>query len=83
MSLDYRRLRNLTAREIIAALRRDGFNLWRQKGSHQQYHHADGRKVTVTYHAPGQTFAPKTLRTMLESQAQWTEDDLLRLRLLK
>lgn len=82
MALDYRRLRNLTARQIIAALRRDGFYLWRQKGSHQQYHHVDGRKVTVTYHAPGQTFTHKTLRTMLETQAHWTEHDLRRLRLL-
>ena len=83
MPLDYRQLRSLTVRQLITALRRDGFYLWRQRGSHQQYHHPDGRKVKATFHSPGQTFAPKTLRTMLETQAQWTEEDLRRLRLLR
>lgn len=82
MLLDYGRLRNLTAREIIAALRRDGFYLWRQKGSHQQFHHPDGRKVTVSFHAPSETFVRKTLKSILEDQAKWSEDDLLRLGLL-
>jgi lipoate-protein ligase B len=41
-----------------------------------------GRRVTVSYHSPGQTFAPKILHPMLELQARWIEDDLRRLRLL-
>jgi len=32
--------------------------------------------------APITTFVPKTLRSMIEEQAQWTEDDLRRLRLI-
>ena len=83
MALNYRSLRGLTAREIVSALKRDGFYLWRQKGSHQQYHHPDGRKVTVSFHASSQTFAIKTLKTMIELQAKWDENDLLRLGLLK
>jgi predicted RNA binding protein YcfA (HicA-like mRNA interferase family) len=47
--------RSLTAREIISALIRDGFSLHNQRGSHQRYRHADGRRVTVTYHRPGET----------------------------
>ena len=42
-------LRSLTAREIISALIRDGFSLHNQRGSHQRYRHADGRRLTVTY----------------------------------
>jgi predicted RNA binding protein YcfA (HicA-like mRNA interferase family) len=62
---------------------RDGFSLARQAGSHQLYRHPDGRRVTVSFHQPGQTFLPKTLRSMLEQQAGWTLDDLKRLKLAK
>jgi predicted RNA binding protein YcfA (HicA-like mRNA interferase family) len=82
VAIDYGPLRSLTARLIIRALVRDGFLLDRQSGSHRLYRHPDGRRVTVTFHHPGQTFAPKTLRSMLELQAHWSETDLRRLRLL-
>lgn len=78
----YGKLRNLTARHIIGALFRDGFSLARQQGSHQQYSHRDGRRVTVTFHALSQTFPPKTLKSMLETQAKWNLIDLKRLDLL-
>jgi predicted RNA binding protein YcfA (HicA-like mRNA interferase family) len=64
-------------------LLRDGFSLDRQAGSHQLYRHPDGRRVTVSYHRSGETFETKTLRTMLETQARWTEQDLVRLGLLR
>ena len=76
-------LRSLTARELVSALARDGFFLSRQAGSHQLYRHDDGRRVTVSFHQPGQTFRPKTLRSMIEEQARWTSADLIRLGLLK
>ncbi len=82
MPLDYSLLRSLTAREIVRALKRDGFYLWRQRGSHQQYHHPDGRQGTVSFPASGETFPPKTLKTMIEIQARWDEADLLRLGIL-
>jgi predicted RNA binding protein YcfA (HicA-like mRNA interferase family) len=81
--MDWSRLRSLTARELINALIRDGFFLRSQEGSHQRYRHADGRRVTVSYHHPGDTFPPKTLRRMIEEQARWTEADLQRLGVLK
>mgnify|MGYP001051193510 CR=1 FL=1 len=83
MALDYSRLRSLTVRELISALIRDGFALDRQAGSHQLYLHPDGRRVTVSFHRPGDTFEVKTLKAMLELQARWTEKDLVRLKLLK
>lgn len=84
MPIDYSKLRHVTARELIRALRRDGFVLDRQRGSHQQYIHPDdGRLVTVAFHRSGGTFPVRTLKSMLEHQAGWTEADLRRLKLLK
>jgi predicted RNA binding protein YcfA (HicA-like mRNA interferase family) len=82
MALDYSRLRTLTAREIIAALLRDGFSLDRQSGAHRLYRHPDGRRVTVSFHHAGETFEIKTLRSILELQARWEDNDLSRLRLI-
>ncbi len=81
MAVDYRSLRNLTAREIIGALARDGVLYRRQKGSHQRDQHPDGRRVTVTFHASSDTFPIGTLKEMI-NQAGWTEEDLIRLSLL-
>jgi len=83
MAIDYRGLRSLTAREVIAALEQDGFLYVRQKGSHQRYRHQDGRRVTVAPHGKGGTFTIQTLKSMIERQAKWTEEDLVRLGLLK
>lgn len=81
--IDYSKLRSLTARKIISALRKDGFRLDRKSGSHRQYLHSDSRRVTVSYHRSGDTFRPKILKIMIEDQAKWTEEDLKRLKLLK
>jgi predicted RNA binding protein YcfA (HicA-like mRNA interferase family) len=81
--IEWRQIRNLTAREIINALTRDGFVFHNQSGSHQRYRHADGRRVTVTFHRASDTFPIGTLRSMIERQAQWSEDDLRRLSLIR
>ena len=73
----------LLARELVAALTRDSFYFVRQTGSHQRYRHADGRRVTVAPHAGGDTFTIKTLKSMIELQARWTEEDLKRLKLIR
>lgn len=81
--IDWSILRSVTAREVIAALIRDGFSIRKQSGGHQRFRHADGRKVTVSFHHPAQTYRPKTLRSIIEEQAKWTAGDLRRLGLLK
>ena len=83
MTIDYSRLRSVTARKLAAALRTDGFLLRRQRGSHRRYGHADGRRVTLSFHHPSDTFPLPTLRSIIERQARWNEEDLHRLHLLR
>ena len=83
MPIDYSKLRSVTAREMVSALLADGFFLKTQRGSHRRYQHRDGRRVTLPYHSAGGVFVPKTLRSMIEEQAGWSEEDLKRLRLLR
>ena len=82
MGINYGKLRNLSARYIISALVRDGFAFDRGDGSHQIYYHPDGRRVTVAFHGGSETFRRKTLKTMIETEARWTEEDLKRLKLV-
>jgi predicted RNA binding protein YcfA (HicA-like mRNA interferase family) len=82
MSVDYSRLRSTPARRLASALHEDGFELHRQKGSHRHYRHADGRRVTLSFHHSSDTFPLGTLRSIIEIQARWTETDLRRLGLI-
>ena len=84
MTINYQRIRNITAREIENALFRDGFLLTRSTDSHRRYsHEASGRRVSISWHSRSQTFKPGTLRSIIELQAQWTEADLIRLGLIR
>lgn len=51
----------LKPREVIARLERLGFVEVRQRGSHKQFRHADGRVTTVPMHL-GRDIAPALLR---------------------
>ena len=82
MAIDYSRLRSLTTRKLIHALKKDGFYEVRRKGALRFFAHPDGRTTTVHLHKMSQTFAPGTLRAIIGRQAQWTETDLERLGLL-
>jgi predicted RNA binding protein YcfA (HicA-like mRNA interferase family) len=83
MTINYSRLRSVKARELAAALIADGFVLRRQRGSHRRYRHPDGRCVTLTFHHASDTYPLPTLRSIIERQARWTENDVLRLGLVK
>ncbi|MEA1994100.1 MAG: type II toxin-antitoxin system HicA family toxin [Euryarchaeota archaeon] len=84
MPIDYSKLRNLTAREIVSALSRDGLYLRSQKGCHQRYHHPDGRTVTVSFHNPGDTFPQhENIEKDGRKTSKWTDHDLRRLKISK
>jgi len=46
---------------VAARLERLGFREVRQRGSHKQYRHPDGRATTVPFHA-GRDISPTLLR---------------------
>jgi predicted RNA binding protein YcfA (HicA-like mRNA interferase family) len=51
----------LKPREVVTLLQRLGFVEVRQRGSHKQFRHADGRKTTVPFHS-GRDISPILLR---------------------
>ncbi len=51
----------LKPREVCRILERLGFSLVRQRGSHMQYRHGDGRGTTVPNHQ-GRDISPILLR---------------------
>ncbi len=51
----------LKPREIVKILKKLGFEMMRQKGSHQQFRHTDGRATTVPDHR-GRDISPLLLR---------------------
>jgi predicted RNA binding protein YcfA (HicA-like mRNA interferase family) len=58
------RLPRITGRELIAGLRRAGFEVARIKGSHHFLRHADGRGTVVPVHS-GETIGPGLLAAIL------------------
>ena len=55
------RLPIFKSREVIAMLQAIGFSEVRQRGSHKQFRHRDGRGTTVPVHA-GRDISPILLR---------------------
>ena len=51
----------LKPREVVALLQGLGFVEARQRGSHKQFRHPDGRVTTVPFHA-GRDISPTLLR---------------------
>jgi len=51
----------LKPREVAARLQSLGFEEIRQRGSHKQYRHPDGRGTTLPFHA-GRDISPTLLR---------------------
>jgi predicted RNA binding protein YcfA (HicA-like mRNA interferase family) len=66
----------LKPREVIAILDRLGFVEVRQRGSHKQFRHSDGRATTVPFHA-GRDISPILLR-QIAKDIGLTVDELLR-----
>lgn len=66
----------LKPREVVAILETLGFAEVRQRGSHKQYRHADGRCTTVPFHQ-GQDISPILLRRIARDIGM-TVDELLK-----
>jgi len=55
----------LTPNEVAKVLRKLKFEMVRQKGSHQQFRHQDGRCTTVPFHQ-GRDISPALLRQIVK-----------------
>ena len=67
----------LKADELIRALKKAGFGIIRQKGSHMRMKHPDGRVVTVPVH-PGRDIGRGLLRKVLRN-AKLTREEFMAL----
>ncbi len=69
------RLPVLKPRQVVALLEAHGFAEVRQRGSHKQFRHPDGRSTTVPFH-PGRDISPALL-CKIAADIQLTVDELL------
>jgi predicted RNA binding protein YcfA (HicA-like mRNA interferase family) len=65
----------LKPKEVVTILERLGFIMVRQRGSHQQFRHSDGRATTVPVHG-SRDLSPLLLRQICKD-IQITTDDFL------
>jgi predicted RNA binding protein YcfA (HicA-like mRNA interferase family) len=65
----------LKPRQLVALLEAQGFAEVRQRGSHKQFRHADGRCTTVPFHS-GRDISPTLLRR-IANDIHLTVDELL------
>jgi predicted RNA binding protein YcfA (HicA-like mRNA interferase family) len=65
----------LKPRQVVALLEARGFVEVRQRGSHKQLRHPDGRSTTVPFHA-GRDISP-TLMRKIAADIHMTVDELL------
>jgi predicted RNA binding protein YcfA (HicA-like mRNA interferase family) len=66
----------LKPRQVVALLEAHGFVQVRQRGSHKQFRHADGRSTTVPFHR-GRDISPTLLRK-IAADVGLTVDELLK-----
>jgi predicted RNA binding protein YcfA (HicA-like mRNA interferase family) len=66
----------LSARDVARIIGRLGFVEVRQRGSHKQYRHSDGRGTTVPFHS-GRDISPILLRQIVKD-IDLTMDEFLR-----
>ena len=69
------RIPPLKSREVVAILTHLGFIEVRQRGSHKQFHHPDGRTTTVPVHG-GRDISPSLVRKIAQDIGLSAEDFL-------
>ncbi len=62
-----------TAQQVIRVLRKQGFALVSQKGSHQKWRHLNGRQVIVAVHG-NKPIPIGTLKSIIEGVGLTAED---------
>jgi predicted RNA binding protein YcfA (HicA-like mRNA interferase family) len=67
----------LTGKEVVSLLKKSGFIIERQRGSHVFLKHPDGRVTVVSVHT-GETIGPGLLSKILRD-VEMTKDDFLKI----
>jgi len=67
------KLPSLTGKQVVKALRKAGFTVIRQKGSHAFLRHPNGRSTVVPLHA-GETIGPGLLRQIIRDAEMTCEE---------
>ena len=70
------KLPSFRSREVISVLKRRGFALDRQSGSHAVFIHPDGRRTTVPIH--GKRDLGKGILHQIMKDADLTVDDMMK-----
>jgi predicted RNA binding protein YcfA (HicA-like mRNA interferase family) len=65
----------LSPQEVVRTLEKLGFVEVRQKGSHKQFRHEDGRATTVPFHK-GRDISPRLLRQIVSDISLTVEEFL-------
>jgi len=67
----------LSANEVVKILKKMGFELKRQRGSHMFFAHSDGRTTIIPNH-PGEKIDRGLLNKIIKHDLQITRDDFLK-----
>jgi len=79
----WRQLKNLTADDLLDALRKDGWQLDPGRGAVLAFTKGSNPRLRVVIHYhPRKTYGPKLLKALL-ADIGWSEGDLKRLKLIK
>ena len=82
----WQQIKNITAKEIVRALKRDGWIQERTRGATigftKEKNDAPGYNRIVVHFHPGKTYGPTLLKKLL-AETGWNESDLIRLKLIK
>jgi len=78
-------IKNLTAEDLIRALKKDGWERIKKRGAVQHFYNPNResgkRRIAVHYH-PKKTYGLGLLESLIEA-AGWNENDLKRLKIIK
>ncbi len=77
----WNQLKNKTAKDLITALKKDGWIQDTKVGSEQVFRHSDGRRVSIHFH-PKKTYSPKLLKNLLED-INWSETEMKKIKFIK
>ena len=78
----WNQLKNKTAKQLIDALEKDGWERQIKSGAIQSYKNTNSNQIVTIHYHPNKTYGAKLLKKLIENTG-WSEEDLRRLKLIK